>query len=167
MFATCIIVISAVSGHADTVLLKGSSKGSTEGYFGSAISANQDKVVFDIECSGKKVELFWSKGLTDLTFNKTCKPQGALGAGGFDLDCSKVFMIIDNALEAEVFTSKFTYSAGVVTLDEGRYNVDQKTFIDAKGKVTKLSVPKETKDPFAVYIIHMRNAWGKCSKNKL
>src|SRR3981081_892763 len=117
MFATCIIVISAVSGHADTVLLKGSSKGSTEGYFGSAISANQDKVVFDIECSGKKVELFWSKGLTDLTFNKTCKPQGALGAGGFDLDCSKVFMIIDNALEAEVFTHKITYSTGIVTFN--------------------------------------------------
>ena len=160
LIAVAFLAGSSTFAHGDTIVIK-NSNGSREEYSGSVIDADQDRIVFDVECSGKVQEIKWGSTLAELRLNDICKPASMLAAGGFHRECSKTFQLIDNIYEVEMYQTKFTYSHGVLTFNEGSYDIKNSAITDVKGTRTK--VPAQ-KGRLTVTITHMRTA-GWCSSS--
>jgi hypothetical protein len=161
LIAVALLLGSSTFAHGDTIVIK-NSNGNKEEYSGSVTDADQDRIVFDVECSGKVREIRWGNTLAELRLNDICRPARMLGAGGFDLECSKPFQVIDNFYEQDMYQTKFTYSHGVLTFnDGGSYDIKNSAITDVKGTRTKVPARKER---LTVTITHMRTE-GWCSSS--
>jgi hypothetical protein len=163
--------MSIGSAGADTVVLKNRNK-TVEEYSGSVVTADEDKVIIDVECSGKTTELRWNNGLKEIRFNRTCKPEDNVGTGGPEEtpNCSKVFMIAASFYMGNEYTSKFKYRDGIINVSEGwSFYIDQRKFTDTGGRMHQIPAyevssggVKSYREPFSIDILHMRNLWGRC-----
>jgi hypothetical protein len=144
--AICLAIVAPIFPDfllADTIVLKRGKR--LEEYSGTIKSANQEAVVLDLECRGRLKEFHWSQQLFAIQLNSKCKPSQDIGAGGFERDCRKRFLLIDSHYVAENYLNNFKYYSHILEAD-GRKVLDFERMAFFSEKGSEIKIPKGETD---------------------